>query len=44
MHDNVPYASAHSGGTALVGAVKKRFSVFNEVLQDSMNGIIRWLW
>lgn len=41
MHDNVSYASAHSGGTALVGAVKKRFSVFNEVLQDSMNGIIR---
>lgn len=41
MHDNTSYANAHSGGTALVGSVKKRFSVFNEVLRDSMNGKIR---
>lgn len=41
MHDNISYSNAHSGGTALVESVRKRFSVFNEVLQDSMNGIIR---
>lgn len=41
MHDNTSYANAFSGGTALVGSVKKRFSVFNEVLRDSINGIIR---
>lgn len=41
MHDNTAYANAHSGGTALVGSVKKRFSVFNKVLEDSINGKIR---
>lgn len=41
MHDNASYASAFSGGTALVGSVKKRFSVFNEILRDSINGKIR---
>lgn len=39
MHDNISYANAFSGGTALVGSVRKRFSVFNRVLQDSINGI-----
>lgn len=39
MRDNKPYNSAFSGGTGKRDAVTKRFSIFNDVLTQSINGI-----
>lgn len=41
MRENKSYSDSHSGGTALVGSVKKRFTIFNKVLRDSINGKLR---
>lgn len=41
MNENISYANAYSGGTAIVGSVKKRFTVFNMILQDSIKGIAK---
>lgn len=39
MKENSSYNGAFSGGTAKTESVKKRFSVFNEILHKSINGI-----
>jgi hypothetical protein len=39
MSRNKSYNDSFSGGTAQKDSVKKRFSVFNEILSKSMNGI-----
>lgn len=39
MKENSSYFGAFSGGTAKTESVKKRFSVFNDILLKSINGI-----
>jgi hypothetical protein len=39
MSRNKSFNDSFSGGTAQKDSVKKRFSVFNEILSKSMNGI-----
>lgn len=39
MKENSSYFGAFSGGTAKTESVKKRFSVFNDILSKSINGI-----
>lgn len=39
MNENKSYNSSFSGGTAKKESVKKRFSIFNEILVKSINGI-----
>ena len=39
MKDNQSYSGAFSSGTAKKESVRKRFSVFNEILIKSINGI-----
>lgn len=39
MKDNQSYSGAFSSGTAKKESVRKRFSVFNEILINSINGI-----